>query len=307
MSNYKSATIRQYSSNSGDSKEEDEKALQKEKSTCDVSKRARSRKPSKPNHMNFKFDPHDFEDLKDEDDEDEEMLEYDALNDEDANNDYIEKDFSNNYLNSKRSVNNIETKFYRKSNTNTNRDNTNSFKLKKNMFNDNNYNNNKHDSNNNDDSFDSNDNRQSSSNNLSLSISSSSSDDMGDDENYFDYLNNSNVNENGEEHLESVSYPRSHVTKKPISNSLHSIKERERRDTLKKLFTRLKLSMFKLSYEVETPYYEDAGIKLLKEELNTTNSNPRMKSKQRTLLEVNIVKFKYRILKSLFTYFIYLK
>ena len=255
-----------------------------------MGKRARSRKPLKPNHMNFKFDPNDFEDMKDEDDDGEDLLDYGALNEDDeAKDNCLDKtvsDICENYLNSKRSVNNIETKLYRKSNTNTIRDDTSSFRFKKNMFNDNNYNNN----NNDDDSFDSNDNKQSSSNNLSLSISSSGSDDMGDEENYFDYLNNSNVNDE-EENLESVSYPRSHVTKKPISNSLHSIKERERRDTLKKLFTRLKLSMFKLSYDVETPYYEDAGIKLLKEELNTTNSNPRMKSKQRTLLEVNIFSF----------------
>jgi hypothetical protein len=286
-SKYKLIILGKELNNSEETKEDEEYESASQKSSDTVGKRARSRKPEKPNHMSFKFDPHDFEELNDEDeDDDEDLHEYGALFDEEAKEGHLKKtvdDICENYLNSKRSVNNIETKLYRKSNTNPNRNNTSSFRIKKENFNDNNNNNN----NNDDDSFDSNDNKQSS-NNLSLSISSSGSDDIGDEENYFDYLNNSNVNDDDDENLGSVSYPRANVTKKPISNSLHSIKERERRDNLKKLFTRLKLAMFNLTYDLETPYYEDASIKLLKEELNNSNSNPRMKSKQRTLLEVNI-------------------
>ena len=44
-------------------------------------KRSRSRKPEKPNHMSFKFDPHDFEKLDhedddDADDDDDDMMDY---------------------------------------------------------------------------------------------------------------------------------------------------------------------------------------------------------------------------------------
>ena len=201
------------------------------------------------------------------------------------------------------SVNKLESKLFRKkplANPTTSGGKHRSSSNNNSRLNNNNHNNNNNNlnnnNNNNEDSFDSSLENKPSSANMSLSISSSESDldglDDEDNEGERHFFRGSLKNEDEDDDYETdellhVTYPRLHISKKPVSNSLHSIKERERRDTLKKLFSRLKMSMFLLTHEIDTIYDEDTEVKRLKEELNNANLNPRMKSKQRTLHEVN--------------------
>lgn len=80
---------------------------------------------------------------------------------------------------------------------------------------------------------------------------------------------------------------------KPTSNSLHSIKERERRFKLKKMFDALKIVSYKLTHPINLSDSLNQQTRII--ELNEANSTLRIKSKQKALMEVCITKSRISI------------